>query len=171
MFASLKVSTLVALFKDEVSAQAIFALIFEKTCRDLNESNTKVLDELFELLKGFDANDDSQQKILLEIVVLVVSELSRDKRIRAHCDRFREILFEIVKKASAQKNNRNWLISTTLPAFVVIVKTYIAENKANATTDAASDTQTLQLIKLFVMNSVRKSSKLFNCIFSSNDVI
>lgn len=162
MFKSLKVSTLVALFKDEVSAQSIFALIFEKTCRDINESNTEVLDELFELLKDFDANDDSQRKILLEVVVLVVSELSRDKRIRAHGDRFREILFEIMKKVSAEKKNRNWLISTTLPAFVVIVKTFIATNKANPTPDAASDTQTLQLIKLFVMNSVRRSYKLFN---------
>lgn len=157
MFANLKVSTLVALFKDEASAQSIFALIFEKTCRDINENNTKSFDELFELLQGFDENDDSQQKILLEIVVLVVSELSKDRKYRTHCDKFREVLFEIIKKVSGQEKNRDSFIKTTLPAFVIIVKNYISTNKTNPTPDAANDEQTIQLIKLFAMNLVSRS--------------
>lgn len=164
MFAHLKVNTLVALFKDEAGAQSIFALIFEKTCRDINETNAKVLDELFELLNDFDAIDESQQRILLEIAVLVVSDLSRDKKNRSHCDRFREILFEIIKKVSMDKTNRDWIIGTTLPAIVFIVKTHIANSKANPTLETKGDDKTVQLIKLFLANSVRSEIKLFNCI-------
>lgn len=157
MFTNLKVSTLVALFKDEASAQSIFTLIFEKSCRDINDKNAKVLDELFELLQQFDANDRIQQKNLLEITVLVVGELSKDKKNRTHCDKFRDILFEIIKSVSKNKKDGDWLIGATLPAFVIIVKAYIAANKTNATEESDSDVQTIKLIKLFLKNSVCES--------------
>lgn len=156
MFTNLKVSTLIALFKDEASAQSIFTLIFERTCRDINDKNVKVLDELFELLQQFEANEQSQQKILLEIAVLVVGDLSKDKKNRAHCDKFRDILFEIIKDVAKKTNDTDWLIDATLPAFVIVVKAYIAVNKSNsnAAQEANDDDQTVQLIKLFLRNSV-----------------
>ncbi|XP_031625322.1 uncharacterized protein LOC116342004 [Contarinia nasturtii] len=152
VFANLKIKTLITIFKDENSVQSIFALIFERTCRDINIENAKVLDELYELLQQFETNDQSQQKILLQIAVLVVGDLSKDKKNRVHCDRFRDIVFGIIKTVSKDKKNGGWLIGATLPAFVIIVKAYIAANKAKEEKD--SDEQTIQLIKLFLKNSV-----------------
>lgn len=154
MFANLRIKTLISMFKDDVSVQSIFSLIFERTCRDINDENAKVLDELYEILQQFDKNDQSQQKILLETAVLVVGDLSKDKKNRSHCDRFREILFEIIKTISKDKTNGEWLIGSTLPAFVIIVKAYIAMNKGKEEKD--SDEKTIQLIKLFLKNSVSR---------------
>lgn len=157
LFSNIKVSTLIALFKEEANAQSIFTLIFERICRDINDKNVKVLDELYELLREFDTNELSEQKILLEIAVLVVGDLSKDKKNRIQCDRFREILFEIIKTVSKDPDNGEWLIGATLPAFVIIVKAYITANKSNPTQETDIDEQTIQLIKLFLKNSVRFS--------------
>lgn len=143
------------MLKDKACAQSIFALIFERACRDVNETNANVFDELFKLLEQFDAHDDSQRKILLEIGVLVVADLSKDKKNRTHADKFREILFEIIKKITKEKTNFQWIFNTTLPAFVVIVKNSIATNKSSATPGAASEKEIIQLVKLFLKNSVR----------------
>lgn len=155
LFSNIKVSTLIALFKEEANAQSFFILIFERTCRDINDKNVKVFDELYELLRKFNTNERSEQKILLEIAVLVVGDLSKDKKNRIQCDRFREILFEIIKTVSKDADNGEWLIGATLPAFVIIVKAYITANKSNPTQESDSDEQTIQLIKLFLKNSVR----------------
>lgn len=155
MFTNLKVSTLITLFKEEASAQSIFALIFERICRDPNDTNAKVLDELYELLRQFDTNDRNEQKILLEIAVLVVGDLSKDKKNRIQCDRFREILFEIIKNVAKDVDNGEWLIGATLPAFVIIVKAYITANKCEPTQQTNDDEPTIQLIKMFLKNSVR----------------
>lgn len=164
MFTNLKISTLITLFKNEPSVQSIFAFTFERTCRDINGKNVKVLDELYQLLQQFKTNDQSQQKILLEIAVLVVGDLSKDKD-RAYHDRFREILFEIIRDVSKIKENGEWLIGSTLPAFVIIVKAYIAANKLNPTKESNDDEQTIQLIKLFLKNSVREYSFIINFVF------
>lgn len=153
VFVNLKVSTLIALFKDEPSAPTTFALIFERTCRDINDINAKVLDELFELLKQFKTNELSQQKILLEIGVLVVVNLFRDFKNRAHCDQFRDILFDTIKDVAKNKDDVDWLFGTTLPAFSIIMKAYIA-NKSDAKLGVSDDDETIQLIKLFLTNSV-----------------
>lgn len=165
IFGNLKVNTLITLLKDEPSAQPIFALIFEKTCRDLNEINLKVLDELFELLKRFNENDQSQQSVLLQIAVLVICDLTKNWKQREHCDRFREILFDIIKTLAKENKNNEWFINATLPAFVLIVKTYISANKTNPTQNGDDDEETIQLIKLFLKNSVTTFLYTANRIF------
>lgn len=154
IFRNLKVDTLIKLLKDETCAQPIFALIFEKTCRDLNDVNINVLDELFELLKQFSDNDQSQQHLLLQIAVLVICDLWKDYKHRQHYDRFREVLFDIIKTLAKSNEDNLWFIDATLPAFVLIVKTFINENKTNPTQNAHSDDETIQLIKLFLKTSV-----------------
>lgn len=168
MFTNLKVDTLIALFKHESNAQSIFALIFERTCRDINDTNAKILDELYELLQQFETHDRIKQKILLEIAVLVVGDLSKDKKNCLHFDKFRDILSEIIKNEGKNTNNANWLIEATLPAFVIIVKAYITANKSNPTQEMDTDDQTIQLIKLFLKNSVRKQKKIKNFPFNNN---
>lgn len=170
MFTNLKISTLITLFKDEPSVQSIFALTFERTCRDINGKNVKALDELYQLLQQFKTNDQSQQKILLETAVLVVGDLSKEKNNRAHYDRFREILFEIIKDVSKDKVNGEWLIGSTLPAFVIIVKAYIAANKSNPTQESNDDKQSIQLIKLFLKNSVRENSLIMISFFVAQNL-
>ena len=171
VFTNLKVSTLITLFKEESSAQSIFALIFERICRDTNDKNAKILDELYELLRQFDTNDRNEQKILLEIAVLVVGDLSKDKKNRIQCDRFREILFEIIKNVAKDVDNGEWLIGATLPAFVIIVKAYITANKSDPTQETNVDEPTIQLIKMFLKNSVRFPFVITPCKYLSEKVL
>lgn len=154
IFRNLKVSTLIALLKDDVNAHSIFSLIFEKTCRDLNETNTNVLDESIALLRQFSTTEDSEQKILLQIVVLIVCDLSKDKKNRSQCDRFRDILFEIIVNASKQTDNMDWLINITLPAFIIIVKAHVDANKGAATSDTNNSTDITKLMKIYLKNTV-----------------
>lgn len=154
IFENLNVNTLITMLEVEPNAQSIFALIFEKTCRDLNAVNLKALDELFELLQQFETNEQNRQQLLLQISDLVICDLFKDHKNRSHCDRFRNVLFDIIKKLSKDEQNIGWLISSTLPAFVIVVKAYIAANKSNPTQNADGDDETIPLIKLFLKNSV-----------------
>lgn len=154
IFRNLKVKTLITLLKDDTSAQSIFSLIFEKVCRDLNETNANVLDELIVLLKQFDNNEESEQKILLQIGVLIVGDLSKDKKNRSQCDRFRDILFEIITNAFKQNDNIDWLISVTLPAFIIIVKSHIDANKNIAASDANNSNEITNLMKNYLNKTV-----------------
>lgn len=149
--------------EDEPQAQSIFALIFDKTCRDLNEVNLKALDELFGHLQKFESNEPKRQKILLQISNLVICDLSKDKKNHSHYDRIRDVFFEIIKKSSKDEQNIEWFITSTLPAFVIIVKAYIAANKLNSTQNANAHEETIQLMKLFLKNSVNRfSSKIYS---------
>lgn len=154
IFRNLKVNTLIALLKDDTNAQSIFSLIFEKTCRDLNETNTNVLDESIALLQQFSNNEDSEQKILLQIAVLIVCDLSKDKKNRAHCDGFRDILYEIIVNASKEADNMDWLINITLPAFIIIVKAHVDANKSVATAGANNNKDITKLMKIYLNNTV-----------------
>lgn len=181
IFRNLKLNTLINLLKDDTSAQSIFSLIFEKACRDLNEINTKVLDELIELLREFDSNAESEQKILLQIAVLIICDLSKDKKNRSHCDRFRDILFEIITNASKQIENMDWIINNTLPAFIIIVKAHVDANKNAATSATNSSNDITKLIKMYLnttviaynisknllFNFILLKKKLFNSNYSS----
>lgn len=159
IFRNLKVSTLIALLKDDTNAQSIFSLIFEKTCRDLNEVNANVLEESIALLQQFSNNEDSEQKILLQIAVLIVCDLSKDKKNRAHCDRFRDILFEIIVNASKQTDSMDWLINVTLPAFILIVKAHVDANKSAATSETNNSKEITKLMKIYLKNTVTSHSK------------
>lgn len=154
IFRNLKVNTLITLLKDDTSAQVIFSLIFEKACRDLNEINTNVLNELIELLRQFANNEDSEQKILLQIAVLIVCDLSKDKKNRSQCDRFRDLLFEIIINASKQTDNMDWLINITLPAFIIIVKGHVDGNKNTATSDTNNSDDMTKLMKTYLNTTV-----------------
>lgn len=123
-------------------------------CRDLNESNTNVLDESIALLQEFSNNEDREQKILLQIAVLIVCDLSKDKKNRSHCDRFRNILFEIIANALKQTANMDWLINVTLPAFILIVKAQIDANKNATTSDTNNSTEITKLMKIYLKNTV-----------------
>lgn len=151
---------MIALLKDDTNAQSIFSLIFEKTCRDLNEINTNVLDQSIALLQQFSNNEDSEQKILLQIAVLIVCDLSKDKKNRSHCDRFRDILFEIIVNASKQAENTDWLITITLPAFIIIVKAHLDANKNATAQDANNSTEITKLMKIYLKNTVQISSTI-----------
>lgn len=154
IFRNLKVKTLITLLKDDPSAQSIFSLIFEKACRDLNEINTNVLDELIVLLNPNqfnNNNEESQQKILLQIAVLVVCDLSKDKKNRSRYDRFRDILIEIIANKSKETDYIEWLMQTTLPAFMIIVRAHVDTNK---TTDANNSDEIIKLMKLYLNNTV-----------------
>lgn len=129
-------------------------MIFEKTCRDLNEHNTNVLDEVIALLRKFSNNGDSEQRILLQIAVLIVCDLSKDKKNRNHCDRFRDILFEIIANASKQTDNMDWLMSVTLPAFIIIVKSHVDAQKNATTLDTKNSTEIPKLMKTYLKNTV-----------------
>lgn len=155
IFRNVNIKTLITLLKDDESAQSIFSLIFEKTCRDLNEINTSVLDELIVLLMQFGRNDESQQKILLQIGVLIVGDLSKDKKNRCQQDRFRDILFDIIKNVSKENHNVDWLIAITLPAFINIVRAHVEANKNMNTAEASSSCDEIsKLMKLYLNNTV-----------------
>lgn len=159
IFRNLKVKTLITLLKDETSAQSIFSLIFEKACRDLNEIHSQVLDELIVLLKQFDDNEQSQQKILLQIVVLIVGALSKDKKNRNQYDRFRHILFDIIKNVSKNVDSIVWLINITLPALILIVKAHVDANKNEAVSDTKISEE-VQLMKLYLKHTVNSPKYL-----------
>lgn len=140
--------------KDDTSAQSLFSMIFEKACRDLNEINTNVLDELVVHLKQYANNAESEQKILLQIGVLIVGDLSKDKKNRSQCDKFRDILFEIITNASKQNDNIDWLINVTLPAFILIVKAHVDANKNTTESDANSSNEIIKLMKMYLNKTV-----------------
>lgn len=131
-----KVKTLITLLKDDTSAQSLFSMIFEKACRDLNEINTNVLDELVVHLKQYANNAESEQKN------------------RSQCDRFRDILFEIITNASKQNDNIDWLINVTLPAFILIVKAHVDANKNTTESDANSSNEIIKLMKMYLNQTV-----------------
>lgn len=131
-----KVKTLITLLKDDTSAQSLFSMIFEKACRDLNEINTNVLDELVVHLKQYANNAESEQKN------------------RSQCDRFRDILFEIITNASKQNDNIDWLINVTLPAFILIVKAHVDANKNTTESDANSSNEIIKLMKMYLNKTV-----------------
>lgn len=151
IFRNLKVNNLITLLKDDTSATLIFSLIFEKACRDLNEINTNVLDEFIVLLELFENNAESQQRILLQVAVLIVVDLSKDKKNRSQYERFRNILMEIITNKSKETENIGWLMQTTLPAFMIIVRAHVDANK---TADGNKSNEIIKLMKLYLNNTV-----------------
>lgn len=142
---------MIKLLKDEENVNVIFGMVLERT-REYNEINMNVLSELHDLLQSFDDNDQSQQRILLEIAVPVVGELSKDKSKKEHFEKFREILFNIIKKLANTKSV-DWLLSTTLPAFVILIKSHIQMQKSKLASEADNKQFTI-LVKLYLKNSV-----------------
>lgn len=119
-----------------------------------------MLDDLHDLLKEFYDHDESERKILLEITVLVIVGATKDKRSRSYADKFGDTLLDIIKQEIGKTESIDWFVSTTLPAFVIIVKSSIS----NKTAAAANETSTnnvdgnnksvMHLIKTYLEYSV-----------------
>lgn len=149
----MNLSTFITLLKDETDANSIFAMVFERT-RECSETNTRILLELYNLLQNFEKNDKSRQRMLLQITVLIVGDLSKDKNMKEKFDQFRDILFKIIQNVADNESN-DWFLETTLPAFVILVKTIIQTYKTNPVTSELGDKkQMTHLIKLYLRNSV-----------------
>lgn len=114
-----------------------------------------MFDDLFALLGTFYQQDKSKQKILLDIAVMVMVGLSKDKRQKSHLERFRSRVSEIIRKEVDGGESLDTLIRSTMPAFVIIVKSHIFNSKATEA-DAAGDKNNdiTELIKTFLKHTV-----------------
>lgn len=155
IFDHLSLNTFVTLFQDEPKANPILSILFERLCRDLTDGTLKVFDDLFALLGAFYQQDKSKQKILLDIAVMVMVGLAKDKRQKSHLERFRDRVSEIIRKEVDDGESLDTLIRSTLPAFVIIVKSHIFNSKATEA-DAAGDKNNdiPELIKTFLKHTV-----------------
>lgn len=153
IFEHLRLATFVALFESEPNARPVLAILFERLCRDLNAGTLKVLDELFDLLATFDAHAEDRRNIVLDMAVMVMVGLSKDKKQRSHLERFRDRVADIIRAEVAGKRSLNELIRMTLPAFVIIVKSHISN--AKAAEPSGDKTEVTELIKTFLGHTVR----------------
>lgn len=118
-----------------------------------------MLDDLHDLLKTIYDHDESERKILLEITVLVIVGASKDKRSRSYADKFRDTLLDIIKQEIDKTESIDWFVSTTLPAFVIIVKSSIS-NKTAAVNEISTNNvdgnnkSVPHLIKTYLKHSV-----------------
>lgn len=154
IFEHLGLATFVALFESEPNTKPVLSILFERLCRDLNAGTLKVLDELFDLLATFDAHAEDRRKMLLDMAVMVMVGLSKDKKQKGHLERFRDRVSDIIRaEVVAGKQSLNELIRTTLPAFVIIVKSYISN--AKAAEPSGDKSEVTELIKTFLEHTVR----------------
>lgn len=148
IFSHLSIETLIGVFKAESAAKSIYDMIFNRIVKDLNNTNLNMLDVLHSLLKKFDKVGARQQQAILDIAVLAVVNLSKNKKHKEHYDRFRVTLFEIIRNGVANDDAEasKKCLEKTLPAFATIIKTMVARNE---TDDGVTD-----IFKLFMKNSV-----------------
>lgn len=155
IFEHLNLNTFVTLFQNEPNANLVLSILFERLCRDLNDGTLKVFDDLFVLLSTFYEQDESKRKILLDIAVMVMVGLAKDKKQKCHLERFRDRVSEIIRNEVKDGKSLDALIRTTLPAFVIIVKSHIFNSKATEADAAADNNKDItELIKTFLKHTV-----------------
>lgn len=161
IFENLSVGTFVTLFEDEPNANPVLSILFERLCRDLNTGTLKVLDDLFELLAEFDTYEKNKREILLDMAVMAMVGLSKDKKQKSHLERFRDRVADIIRAEVAGKQSLDDLIRMTLPAFVIIVKSHISNAKPTSTepsTITDDNKGVTDLVRIFLEHTVERIS-------------
>lgn len=155
------------LFQNEPAVNPVLSILFERLCRDLNADTLKTLDDLFVLLTNFYDQDLDKRKILLNVGVMVMVGLSKDKKQKSQLERFRDCIADIIRKEIANNESLDELIAMTLPAFVIIVKSHIFNSKSmEAETVAEGNKDITELIRTFLKYTVGIAFLLFTCWFS-----
>lgn len=127
-------------------------MVFERI-GEHDHSYSKVLAELFKLLEIFDETDETKQKMLLQIAVIVVDDLSKDKTKKESFDQLCKLLFKITQNA-ANVDSNDWFFKTTLPVIVTLTKTTINKAITSEAVELKDDKQTTKLISLYLEKSI-----------------
>lgn len=135
---------------DEINS--IFRMVFKRIC-EYDDSYSKILAELFKLLEAFDETDETKQKMLLQIAVFILGDLSKDKTKKETFDQLCELLFKIIQNAVNIDSN-DWFLGTTLPAFVTLTKTAINKAITTETAELNDDERTTKLISLYLKKTI-----------------
>lgn len=166
IFQNLSFNVFVTLFQNEPAVNPVLSILFERLCRDLNADALKTVDDLFVLLNKFYDEDLDKRQILLDIGVMVMVGLSKDKKQKSQLERFRDCIADIIRKEIANDESLDDLIAMTLPAFVIIVKSHIFNSKsteANAVVEGNKDIT--ELIRTFLKYTVGIFFLLFIWLF------
>lgn len=127
-------------------------MIFERICEH-EDSYSKALAELFKLLEAFDKTDETRQKMLLQIAVFALGDLSKNKTKKESFDQLCKLLFKIIQN-TANNDLNNWFVGTTLPAFVTLTKNTINKATALDTAVLKDDNHLSELITLYLKKSI-----------------
>lgn len=169
VFQYVPIDSLIQIFSHDSSALVIFDMIFDRVSKNLNENNSKMLQNLLEHLDKIAEDDKVRQDTLTNIAVVAVVQLSKNKKAKDHFDAYRKSLLNIIEKQligklTAQKDIETFVIGT-LPAFVIILKTIVGKSVENI------DEQLIQVTKIFLTNSITcknaDSVKLLNVILNN----
>lgn len=107
-------------------------------------------------LSDFNRKDESYQQVLLDIAVLTIVDLSKNKKNKSIYEKFRENIFAIIRTITKDASSGDSCILKTLPAFSTIIKANMNPEKGKNATE--EDTQ---LVKLFLKSTVSTPFRYF----------
>lgn len=128
-------------------------MIFDRVAKNLNEDNCKMLNHLLDICVEFQIDNPAQHEVLLNIGVIAVVQLSKNKKAKEYFDKFRHALLDIIKRYFASKlfkkeENVTEFVTKTLSAFVIIIKTMVSKAPEDI------DEQLANITKKYLRNSV-----------------
>lgn len=169
----MNLNTFITLLKDGDEINSIFGMVFKRICEH-DESYLMVLAEMLKLLEAFDDTDETKQKMLLQIAVFVLGDLSKDKTKKESFDQLCELFSKIIQNA-ANIDSNDWFLRTTLPAFVTLIKTIINKAIKSDTAEVKDDKQTTKLISLYLKKSIdctnSDSVRLLNTTLENKSIL
>lgn len=157
IFEFIKIENFIEIFKNEPKTHELFGLIFERVCHEsIQESGSTVFNDLHHLLEApqYEQKDDAYQQILLDIAVLAVVDLSKNKKNKSQYEKFQGIVFETIQKIIKVNRPNDPRVLKTLPAFATIFKAKINAPEEDEANTKKEKKKLTELFKLFLGNTV-----------------
>lgn len=150
IFNYIQINDLVQMFNSE-NETGVFDMIFDRVAKNLSDDNNKMLNDFVDICA--DGDKRTKNDILLNIAVIAVVQLSKNKKAKDHFDKYRIALLAIIRKHFAGKmlsteDKVSEFVARTLSAYVIIIKTLVSKAPEEI------DDQLVEITKQYLRNSV-----------------